>query len=87
MRHFLYLFLCMAVRQFYKWRMRDLRGFLGIKKMDRAPNVQIRDLCGVRKSLDEKIDGGILRWFGHLERMERDMIATRVYVGEGRMCW
>ena len=32
--------------------------------------------------LDERIDEGILRWFGHLERMERDRIAKRVYVGE-----
>ena len=43
---------------------------------------QIRELCGVRKSLDEKIDEGILRWYDHVERMERDRIAKRVYVGE-----
>ena len=28
------------------------------------------------------IDEGVLWWFGHLERMENDMIAKRVYVGE-----
>ena len=39
-------------------------------------------LCGVRKGLDEGIDEGVLRWFGHVERMERDRIAKRVYVGE-----
>ena len=31
---------------------------------------------------DEKTDEGVLRWFGHVERMERDRIAKRVYVGE-----
>ena len=31
---------------------------------------------------DEKIDEGVLRWFGHVERMENDRIAKRVYVGE-----
>ena len=36
----------------------------------------------MRKGLDERIDEGVLRWFGHLERMERDRIAKRVYVGE-----
>ena len=38
-----------------------------------------RDLLGIRseeeKSLDERIDEAILRWFGHVERMERDRIA------------
>ena len=28
------------------------------------------------------IDEGVLRLFGHVERMERDRIAKRVYVGE-----
>ena len=30
---------------------------------------------------EEKIDEGVLRWFGHVERMESDRIAKRVYVG------
>ena len=34
------------------------------------------------KGLDERIDEGVLRWFGHVERMERDRIAKRVYVRE-----
>ena len=32
--------------------------------------------------LDERLDEGVLRWFGNVERMERDRIAKRVYVGE-----
>ena len=43
---------------------------------------RIRELCGVRKGLDERIEEGVLRWFGHVERMERDRIAKRVYIGE-----
>ena len=54
--------------------MHNLRGLLGIKRMDRIPNAWIRELCGV-KGLDERIDEGILRWFSHEERMERDRIA------------
>ena len=50
--------------------------------MDRVPNARIRELCGVRKFLDKMIDEGVLRWFGYVERMERDRIALRVYVGE-----
>ena len=42
----------------------------------------MRDLCGVKKGLDEMIDEDVLRWYGHVERRERDRIAKRVYVGE-----
>ena len=31
---------------------------------------------------DERIDEGVLRWFSHVERMEKDRIARKVYVGE-----
>ena len=34
------------------------------------------------KGVEERIDEGVLRWFGHMERMEKDRIAKRVYVGE-----
>ena len=43
--------------------------------MDRIPNARIRELCGVRKGLDERIEEDGLRWFGHEERMEMDRIA------------
>ena len=36
----------------------------------------------MRKGLDERIDESVLRWFGHVERMERDGISKIVYVGE-----
>ena len=44
-------------------------------------NSWIRELCKVRKGLDERIDEGMLQWFSHVE-MERDSNAKRVYVGE-----
>ena len=37
---------------------------------------------GSHKRVDERIDKGILRWFSHVERMENDRIAKRVFVGE-----
>ena len=50
--------------------------------MDRIPNAWIGELCRVGKGLDERIDEGVLRWFSHVESMERDRITKRVYVGE-----
>ena len=50
--------------------------------MDKVPNVQISKLCRVTKGVDEKINGSVLRWLVHVERMENDRIAKKVYVGE-----
>ena len=58
-------------------QMDNLRGLLGIRRMDRVLNVRIRELCGLRKGL-ERIDEGMLQWFAHVERMEKGMIAKRV---------
>ena len=62
--------------------MDNLRRLLGIRRMDRVQNALIKELCGVKKDLDERIDEGVIMWFGHMERMEKDRIAKRVYVGE-----
>ena len=63
-------------------QMDNLRGLLGIRRMDRVPNARIRELCGVTKGVDGRIDEGAFRWFGHVERMEKERIAKSVYVGE-----
>ena len=63
-------------------QMDSLRGLLGIRRMDRVPNARIKELCGVAKGVDERIDEGDLMWFGRMESMENDRIANRVYVGE-----
>ena len=62
--------------------MDNLRGFLNIMRMYRVPNARIRELYGVTKGVDERIDEGVLRWFDHVERMEKERIAKRFYVGE-----
>ena len=59
--------------------MDNLEGFLGIKRMDKVPNTQIREMCGVTKGVDE-IDEGVLWWFGLAKRIENDRITKRAYV-------
>ena len=63
-------------------QMDNLRGLLSIRRMDRVPNARIKELCGVTKGVDERIDEVVPRWFVHVEKMERVRIAKRVYVGE-----
>ena len=46
-----------------------LRNICGLKRIDRVPNVEIRR-CGKNVSVSQRIDQGVLRWFGHVERMK-----------------
>ena len=62
--------------------MDNLRSLFGIRRMDRVPNERIRELCEVRKGVDKSTGEGVLRRFGHVERMEKDRTAKRFYVGE-----
>ena len=43
------------------------RDLLGIRRMDKVQNTQIRQLYKAMKGVDEKIDEGVFRWFGHVE--------------------
>ena len=54
------------------YRLDNLRGLLGISRMDKVPKVWIKELFGVTKGVAEGIDEGILWWFGHVERMDDD---------------
>ena len=40
-------------------QMDNLRGLLGIRRMDRVPNTRIRELCIVMNGMDKKIDESI----------------------------
>ena len=62
-------------------QMDNLRGLLGISRMDRVLNPKIRELCRVTKGVDERIDVGALQWFGHW-REWRMIGFLRDYVGE-----
>ena len=48
----------------------NLKGLLGIRRIDWALNARIRELCRVKKDLDERIDEGMLQWCNHVEMMK-----------------
>ena len=48
--------------------MNCLRNICGLKIIDRVPNVEIRR-CGKNVSVSQRIDKGVLRCSGHVERM------------------
>ena len=51
-------------------QMDNLRSVLGVRRIDKMRNERIRELCGVEKGVLERISESILRWFGHMERMD-----------------
>ena len=59
-----------------------IRIMLGVRMMDRVLNAWIREFCRVVKGVDERIEEDVRRLFSHMERMENDRIAKRLYVGE-----
>ena len=71
------LFQCMEVRQRYRMsisriravQMNNLRSLLGIRRIYTMPNARVRELCGVTKGVDEKIDGRVvLCWVSSSEK-------------------
>ena len=62
--------------------MDKIRSLLSIRRMDRFPNARIRELCRMAKGMDKRIEEDVLHRFSHVERMENDRIAMRLYVGE-----
>ena len=56
-----------------------LRNICCLRRSDRVPNVEIRRKCGKNTSMSQRIDQGVLRWFGHVERMGDERMAKRVY--------
>ena len=66
MKHCWCLFLRRVVKRIWReekiWvvQMDNLRGLLGIWRMDKVPNTQIWQLCKETKCMDKKIDEGVL---------------------------
>merc|ERR1712002_1280818 len=41
-------------------------------------------MCGKNVGVSERMDQGVLRWFGHVERMGNERLVKRVYDSEVR---
>ena len=46
--------------------------------MDRVRNEVVRERTGVRKELAARVDMNVLRWYGHVERMEDERLLKKV---------
>ena len=60
--------------------------------MDRVRNEEVRRRAGIEMELASRADQRVLRWFGHVERMDDYRMARRVLSGgrvrrRPRLCW
>ena len=50
--------------------------------MDRVRNEEVRRRAGTERELATRSDQRVLRWFGHVERMDEYRMARRVLMAE-----
>ena len=49
-----------------------------MSRLDRFRNEEMRERTSVRKELAARVDMNVLKWFGHVERMENERLLNRV---------
>ena len=50
--------------------------------MDRVRNEEVRRRAGIERELASRADQRVLRWCGHVERMDEYCVARRVLIAE-----
>ena len=50
----------------------------GVSRLDRIRNEVVRARTGVRRELVARVDMSVLRWFGHVERMDNERLLKKV---------
>ena len=60
------------------FEMRCLRSMIGVTRRDRVRNTVIREKTGMNVDLSGTADKSVLRWFGHMERMEEVRLTKKV---------
>ena len=58
--------------------MKCLRSMTGVSQLERVRNEVVRARTGVRRELAARVDTNVLRWFGHLERMDNERLLKKV---------
>ena len=58
--------------------MKCLRSVTGVSQLDRVKNEVVTARTGVRRELAAGVDMNVLRWFGHVERMDNERLMKKV---------
>ena len=60
------------------FEMKCLRSMTGVSRLNRVRNEVVRARTGVRRELAARVDMNVLRWFGHVERMDNERLLKKV---------
>ena len=59
-----------AERRKVNLEMKCSRSLVEVSRMDRVSNEEVRRKAGIERELASRADQRVLRWFGHVERMD-----------------
>ena len=62
--------------------MKFLRSLVGVSRLDRVRNEEMRRRAGKEREFASRADQRVLRWFGPVERMDEYRMAIRVLMAE-----
>ena len=62
--------------------MKYLRSLVGVSRMDGVRNEEVRRRAGIELELASRADQRVLRWFGHVERMDEYRMAKMVLMAK-----
>ena len=62
--------------------MKCLRSLVGVSRMDRVRNEEVRRRAGIEMELASSADQRLLRWFGHVERLDDYRMARMLLMAE-----
>ena len=61
------------------FEMKCLRSVAGVTRWDRLRNEEVRRRTGVSRELAAQVDRSVLRWYGHMVRMENERLTKEVW--------
>ena len=62
--------------------MKCLRSLVGVSRMGKVTNEEVRRRAGIERELACRADQRVLRWFGHVKRMDEYRMARRALMAE-----
>ena len=62
--------------------MKCLRSLVGVSRMDRVRNEEVRRRAGIERELASRADQRLLRWCGHVEKIDEYRMSRRVLMAE-----
>ena len=63
-------------------KMKCLRSLVEVSRMDRFRNEEVRWRAGIERELASRADQRVLKWFGHVEKMDEYRMARRLLMAE-----